>query len=65
MSPRAQGHSVGRGIVFVSRCWERRAEEHGNMTSLILTVLSRQSWFGDGAGSARIVSVFSLSWRFM
>lgn len=31
------------------------------MATLILSVLSRQSWFGDGAGSTRIVSAFSLS----
>lgn len=55
------GTCVGRGIVFVSRCWERIAEEHGDMATLILSVLSRQSWFGDGAGSTRIVSAFSLS----
>lgn len=51
--PGTQGHHGKRGIGFTSKCWKRITKEHGNTAGLILAVLSRGSWFGDGAAHAR------------
>lgn len=56
VSTRVQGPSVGRGIGFMSKCWKRRAEEHGHAPGPVLAVLSMVELVWVGAACAMTVS---------